>query len=120
MRILVTPGEGCDDGNNLADDGCQSFCQPCPETAFPLVRATSKTVLGWGEHADVTWVVGDLGSVSSLSGSQHFATFAGAIEAPLSPPPGEGEFYVFRFDCPGSTWSSGGPGESGDRDALLP
>jgi cysteine-rich repeat protein len=121
VRILVTPGEGCDDGNNNAGDDCQSFCQPCPEGIFPVVLAASKAQFRWGDtFADVTWVVGDLASVSSLAGTQFFETFATAIGAPATPPPGSGDFYVFRFDCPGSTWISGGPGEVGDRDLLLP
>jgi cysteine-rich repeat protein len=121
VRILVTPAEGCDDGNNDAGDDCQSFCRPCPEGIFPVVLAMSKTRFGWGEtFADATWVVGDLATVASLTGTQLFEKYTNAVDAPGTPPQGSGRFYVFRFDCAGATWSSGGTGEVGDRDLLLP
>jgi cysteine-rich repeat protein len=120
VRVIVGPGEGCDDGNNAPDDGCQSFCAPCTTAVFPKVVALSHETFSWGLPADVKYVVGDLASVSSLAATPYAITFATHVDLTASPPVGAGLFYLFRYDCPGATWSSGGATEVGDRDAVLP
>jgi cysteine-rich repeat protein len=122
VSVTVNTSEGCDDGNNDPDDGCQSFCRPCPVGPFgQTVRASSKTEFAWPTPADISFVHGDLADISSwlftASGTELYRT---TFSAPETPAAYVGLYWLFRFDCPGADWTSGGPAEFGNRDALLP
>ncbi len=128
---LITPGETCDDGNNVAGDGCTSTCALCAGPMFfaQTLLANDKVTFGWAFPADIDFVRGSLASLPTYgviaSGSAAFTT---TLPVPQVPAPGAGFYVIVRTDCPGATWTSGGPGECnpspicppGGRDGNLP
>jgi len=98
----------------------------------PLLEASgNNTDLTWPDPLDYLFVKGPLvppGGVGAygydLSGSGTGTVFSD----PTLPAAGEGLWYLLRPDCPGGTWTSGGPGEcapagacpAGGRDGALP
>lgn len=122
----VTPGEACDDGNNVGGDGCTSTCELCTTAGFgQTVLALDQDTFGWAVPADFEWVIGDLDQVSvyatTSSGSVNYAT---SVPVGATPAPDDGLYFVGRAFCRNATWSSGGSGECPgaicDRDASLP
>lgn len=128
---LTTPAETCDDGNNLAGDGCTSTCQLCAGPMFfaQTLLALDENTFVWTSPADIDFVRGSLASLPTYgiiaSGSAAFTT---TLPVPQVPAPGAGFYVIVRTDCPGGTWTSGGSGECnpplvcppGGRDGNLP
>lgn len=128
---VTTPAETCDDGNNLPGDGCTSTCELCAGPSFfaQTILAANSNTFAWASPADIDFVVGNLAAVSTYATvATGSATFATSLSVPSMPAPGAGFYVVVRTDCPGATWTSGGPGECnppascppGGRDGNLP
>jgi hypothetical protein len=101
----------------------------CPSTdtlvgIFPeTIRATTKTLFSWPTPVSYDLFSGDLGAVSSYTGTMSSGT-GNSFAAAATPGSGAGFYYIVRGgtefcnEIPG--WSSGGSGEQAGRDAALP
>jgi cysteine-rich repeat protein len=110
---VATPAEGCDDGNNVGGDTCSSTCELCTTAPFvQTVRAIEGGTFFWDSAVDTFYAVGDLADVGlytpTSTGSMTFVT---SFDVTATPAPGEGIYTLFRVDCPGASWDSGGPGQ---------
>ncbi len=148
--LHIVPREACDDGNVIPGDGCSDLCaledndgdgvndnmDNCPLTPNPgqgtayfdgVVTAVDTSLEGWVRAQDVEWVRGDLSGLSSYTTLASGTTAATTSHAtPQIPALGAGYFWLFKPDCPDSSWSSEGSGECaagcpvGERDGNLP
>lgn len=108
-----TPAEVCDDGNNVGGDLCTSTCKLCTTAAFGQnVLALDEDTFSWSNPVDTFWAVGVLADVGLYSPtSTGSAPYVTSIDVTGTPAPGTGIYAVFRVDCPGASWDSGGSGQ---------
>ncbi len=108
-----TPAEACDDGNNVGGDLCTSVCTVCTTAPFvQTVLALDEDTFGWTNPVDTFYAVGALADVDLYSPtSTGSAPYVTSIDVSETPAPGTGIYVVFRVDCPGASWDSGGSGQ---------
>jgi len=126
-----SPAEECDDGNPWDGDSCSARCEPGCGSGTAIfgqtVLALAPDLFGWSVPVDVSFARGDLSNVSTYgviaSGSASSVSTTAAPEIPTA----GGYYWLWKVDCPSSTWSSGGTGECppgaclpGGRDGTLP
>ena len=93
------------------------------------VLALSKTQFGWQGPLNYRFTFGNFVTSSTIGNYDEIASFALSgvvVNVGPSPLPGNGRWYLWRPDCPRTSWTSGGPGECafgcvpGERNGNLP
>jgi cysteine-rich repeat protein len=135
-------GDGCDacqppasssavpTSEDVDGDGTPNGADNCPLTYNPgngtalfdqVLRAKNHETFVWTTPENVVWVCGPLVRLSAYSTMETVsAALTSSISAEETPSPGQGMYWLVRPDCPGASWSSGGPGEVPGRDGALP
>lgn len=106
---IVEPGEACDDGNELDEDGCDTSCNEVPELeVVDMSMQTSATCLLHSEGGVRCWGVAGH-DVFGEYGLGNTGALSGDAPGPVARDVAVGRGYVFVVGTDGKLYGAGDP-----------